>query len=324
MIVGLFRVVTASIVVCTHNRARVLAHAVEEAVGQARTAGAEVVVVDNASSDETPTVLEKLVALGAPTLRAVQESRLGLSAARNRGLAEARGPVTVFLDDDAIPRAGWLAAMLAPYHARAVVCVGGPIRLRFPAPPPPWLTTDFHASLSAYDLGRIPRQLRDCPTWEYPYGANVSFRVDAARAVGGFSTRFGHRGRQQLQHEETDLCLRLERAGGEIRYAPDAEVDHWVLAERLAPRWFLNRRWQHGQSAALFELRNRGLRAALGRLRRTYRPYLTAAPYFPREPVDAARLLDECRRREALGYLVGLLGGVPRLSMLRRDLTAAP
>ena len=321
---GLFRVVTASIVICTHNRAQVLARAVEESVRQARPAGAEVVVVDNASSDETPAVLARFLEQVGPTLRVLQEPRLGLSVARNRGLAEARGTVAVFLDDDAIPRLGWLAAMLAPYASGAVVCVGGPIRLRFPSPPPSWLTTDFHASLSAYDLGQTPRRLHDCPPWEYPYGANVSFRVDVARALGGFSTRFGHRGGRQLQHEETDLCLRLDRAGGEIRYTPDAEVDHWVLAERLVPRWFLDRRWQHGQSAALFELRNRGLRAALGRLRRTYRPHLMAAPYFPREPVDAARLLDECRRREALGYLVGLLGGVPRLPMLRRDLTAAP
>ena len=64
MILGLLRVVTASIVICTHNRARILARAVDEAVSQARVAGAEVVVVDNASSDDTPALLAERVRPG--------------------------------------------------------------------------------------------------------------------------------------------------------------------------------------------------------------------------------------------------------------------
>jgi len=320
VILGLLRVVTASIVICTHNRARILARAVDEAVSQARLAGAEVVVVDNASSDDTPAVLAGLVEHAAPTARAVREPRLGLSAARNCGLAHARGALAVFLDDDAVPRPGWLPALLAPFASPQVDCVGGRIVLRFPGAPPPWLSLPLEKALSAYDLGPTSRPYTEDD--EYPYGANISFRIATVRALGGFSTTVGVRGRRQFQHEETDLCCRIARAGGTLVYAPDAVVDHDVLAERLTPKWFIRRRWQHGQSAAIFDLRNRGIRPAFGRMRRIYRPYLMSVPYFPREPVDAGRLLDECRRREALGYLFGLLGGVPRLRMLRRDMTA--
>ena len=133
--------VTASIVICTHNRARILARAVDEAVSQARVAGAEVVVVDNASSDDTPALLAELVVHAAPTLRAVREAQLGLSAARNCGLAHARGALAVFLDDDAVPRPGWFQALLAPFAAPEVDCVGGRIVLRFPGAPPSWRST---------------------------------------------------------------------------------------------------------------------------------------------------------------------------------------
>ena len=190
------------------------------------------------------------------------------------------------LDDDAVPRPGWLEALLRAYGAQAVACAGGPIVSQFFSPPPPWLTQQFHAVLSAYDLGPHARRLRDCPSWEYPFGANISFRVSTARALGGFSTRFGLRGAQQLAHEETDLCLRIDRAGGEIHYVPDAVVDHRILPERLTPPFLLARCRQRGTSAAYFELRNRGLLGALAHLRRYYGSALRAAPYRAREPIE--------------------------------------
>src|SRR5207244_667468 len=132
---------SATVVICTHNRGAILGRAVDHALVEARSAGADVLVVDNASTDDTPAVL---AALAAPDLRVVCEPRLGLSAARNRGLAEARGEVAVFLDDDALPHPGWLAAHLAPYGTREVTCVGGRIRLAFSAPPPAWLAPSLY------------------------------------------------------------------------------------------------------------------------------------------------------------------------------------
>ena len=114
----------ATVVICTHNRATVVRAAIERALGEARQAGGEVLVVDNASTDDTPALLAAL-AHDAPDLRVVQEERLGLSAARNRGLSEAHGDVVAYLDDDAVPRPGWLAALLAPYANPGVGCVGG-------------------------------------------------------------------------------------------------------------------------------------------------------------------------------------------------------
>jgi GT2 family glycosyltransferase len=311
----------ATVVICTHDRAAVLGRAVEGALAEVRAADAELLVVDNASTDGTPALLAELARRYAPLMRVTREPRLGLSAARNRGLAEARREVAAFLDDDAVPRPGWLARLCEPYSERRIACVGGRIRLHFRSPPPPWLTPALHPALGAFDPGDEPRALRYGHA-DYPYGGNISFRVADARACGGFSTRVGLRGALQLQHEETDLCYRLERAGGEIRYAPDACVDHWIFPERLTPAWFLARHAQGGRSAAIFVLRNRGLMRALWRVRWLYARALLAVPYVPREPIDGARFARECRRREAVGYLAGLARALPQLPALRRDMPA--
>src|SRR2546430_1131842 len=139
-----------------------------------------------------------------------------------RAPAEARGAVVAFRDDDAVPRAGWRAALLAAYERADVACAGGRILLHFAAPPPAWLTPPLYPALSGYDAGDGARRLRDRPGDEYPYGANISFRVASARALGGFSTHLGPRGRLDLVHDETDLCYRIDHAGGEIHYVPDA------------------------------------------------------------------------------------------------------
>ena len=307
---------SATVVICTHNRAALVVRAVEQALAEARASDGEVLVVDNASTDETPALLASLARRHAPLLRVVREPQLGLSVARNRGLIEARGELAAFLDDDAVPRPGWLRALRAPYREPEVAAVGGRIRLHFPTPPPAWLTPPLHAAFSAFDAGDEPRKLRYGHD-DYPYGANVSFRVARARATGGFCTRLGPLGRVELVHDETDLCYRLEHEGGEIRYAPDAVVDHWVLPERLAPERLLQRYELSGRSAAIFILRNRGRLRALWRIRWHYARHLAVAPYVPREPIDPAKLVRECRRREALGYLAGLARGFPRLRALR-------
>jgi len=313
--------VTASVVICTHNRADLVGSATIAALGEVRANGGEVVVVDNASTDGTPAVLAELTRRNPDALRVVHEPRLGLSVARNRGLEEARADVVVYLDDDAVPRPGWLAALTAPYGDPQVVAVGGRIVLRFAAAPPSWLSSELHPALSAYDLGPSARHVRYGEA-TYPFGANISFRTAAARAAGGFSASVGPLGRQQLVHDETDLCYRLEHAGGTVWYTPDAVVDHYVVPERLSPHWMLRRHWTGGQSAAVFILRNRGFLRAVWRLWWLYRGALTTLPYDTREPIDPGRFADECRRREALGYVTGLVRALPRLAELRRDLAA--
>ena len=312
--------VPVSVAVCTHNRAHLLAAAVAAALPQTTALGGELLLVDNASTDATPAVAAALAARH-PGVRVVHEPRLGLSAARNRALAETRAPIVAFLDDDAPPRPGWLAALLEAFDAPEVVCAGGRIALAFDSSPPPWLSAALHGALSAYDLGAVPMAVRYGKA-TYPFGGNIAFRVEAARAAGGFSELIGLRGRHQLLHEETDLCYRLEHAGGLIRYAPAAVVDHQIGTDRLSPGWMLRRYYHGGESTAVFILRNRGVARAVWRVWWQYADALARLPYDPREPIDPERFAAECRRREALGYVASLLRSVPQVARLRRDMAA--
>ncbi|MGH3072200.1 MAG: glycosyltransferase family 2 protein [Gaiellaceae bacterium] len=96
-----------SVVVPAHNAERTLG-AVLESIAAQEPAPAEVIVVDDASTDRTAEIAE---AAGARVLR--NERPLLAGGARNRGWEEARGDVVVFLDSDAVPAPGWNAGLAA-------------------------------------------------------------------------------------------------------------------------------------------------------------------------------------------------------------------
>lgn len=84
-----------SVVICTHNRAAFVGSAIDSVLGQAYQA-AEIIVVDDGSTDETQNVLKKY----AGKVHIVQQSNQGVSAARNAGIQLARSEWVAFLDDD--------------------------------------------------------------------------------------------------------------------------------------------------------------------------------------------------------------------------------
>jgi hypothetical protein len=172
----------------------------------------------------------------------------GLSDARNTGLRNAKHPVTVFLDDDAEARPGWLAPLVKPYDDPDVVATGGSVHPRWPDRRPRWLpaTFDWVIGCSYRGLPDVGGVIRN------PIGANMSLRTQEALTAGGFNTRVGRVGTRPRGCEETELAIRLTmgRPGSVVYYVPDAAVDHHVSRERLGPGYFLRRCWHEGQSKA--------------------------------------------------------------------------
>lgn len=230
----------ASVVVCTYNRAHLLGDLLAALDAELAGGDAEVVVVDNASTDDTETVVR--AAPVAVPVRYVLETRQGLSHARNRGVGESSGEIVVFVDDDALPASGWLAAHLRPYaDDPRLGTVGGPIQLRYPdgVTEPWWLSPHFHRTLGAYDMGRAVRPYDDGVST--PPGGNMSFRRTALDEIGLFDTELGRSGDSYIAGEEFDLAHRLYGAGWSGRYVPEALAFHLVPAERLRLGWFRNR-----------------------------------------------------------------------------------
>jgi hypothetical protein len=172
----------------------------------------------------------------------------GLSGARNTALRNAKQPVTVFLDDDAEARPGWLASLVEPYRSSDVIATGGNVLPWWPDRRPRWLpaTFDWVVGCSYLGLPEAGGRVRN------PIGANMSLRTKEALTAGAFDTRVGRVGNQPRGCEETELAIRLtkNRPGSVVYYVPDAAVDHHVSQDRLGVGYFLRRCWHEGQSKA--------------------------------------------------------------------------
>jgi GT2 family glycosyltransferase len=292
----------ASVVIPTRDRRPLLLPLLARVRPEAAAAGAEVVVVDNGSRDGTREAVMALVVTEGTALRYVAEPVPGATRARNAGARAARGTIVAYVDDDALPARGWLAALVATFDDPRVGGAGGRVILRFASAPPPWWDGALADYLAAYDLGPEPLDLATRPWYDAPRGDNMAFRRDALLAVGGFDERLGPRAGRPSVGEESEVCLRLRAAGWGVRYVPAAAVEHLVDPTRLDPAWFLRRAFWTGWCEAMIDRRHRGLRAALGRFRWHYHRRL-----LPCAQAGDAHVGRRCERREAVGYLLGLL-----------------
>lgn len=116
----------ASFIVPTRNRSAILALCLARLSDQTVPADRyEIVVVDDASEDDTPRLL---AAFGAANLRhARNDTRRAAGLTRNRAIAMARGRMLVFVDDDALVRPDFLEEHLKSHEGRAGAIVAGPI-----------------------------------------------------------------------------------------------------------------------------------------------------------------------------------------------------
>lgn len=115
-----------SIIICTHNRADTL-RATLLAMGRVRIPddlAAELLVVDNASSDHTPEIVSQ-ACLPNLRVRYLREERRGQSIAKNRALREAQGEILLFTDDDVRPSEDWIEAMCRPIKDHTAPAVAG-------------------------------------------------------------------------------------------------------------------------------------------------------------------------------------------------------
>src|SRR3954468_11365345 len=189
----------------------------------------------------------------------LSEPRPGLSHARNRALAwAADADVLAFVDDDAVVDEGWYEALGRRWDSapEEVACIGGPIRPRYAVAPPPWFSDGIAHVLTLLDRGPEVRDLD--PDLEAVYGANISFRVDPLRQVGGFDPGLGHSGGRIFFAEEDEAQRALVRLGFGVRYVPDAGVEHVIPADRLTRRSFLKRRFAFGRALGMRGGRSRG------------------------------------------------------------------
>lgn len=202
-----------SVIIATHNRSGVLARCLESLAAQTAAAESfEVLVADDGSTDGTAAVVERF---GAPfPVRVLRLEKAGQAAAQNAAVAQARGRVLLFLDDDVVAGAELVAQHLAAHSEDdGIVGVG-----RLTQQPPDardWYAREFAVSWNRHYDGLSDRRL----DWTDCYGGNLSVARARFEAVGGFATDIP-------VAEDMELGHRLVQAGCAVRYLPAAHAIH--------------------------------------------------------------------------------------------------
>lgn len=101
-----------SVVIPAYNYSQTLSRAVESVLAQLVEGRTELLVIDDGSTDATPEVVEKLLAVHVGRFRALRKTNGGLSSVRNLGIEETSGRYLVFLDADDEMAPGALAALI--------------------------------------------------------------------------------------------------------------------------------------------------------------------------------------------------------------------
>lgn len=272
-----------SVVVPVRDGEATLRRALDSVLAEAPD-GFEVVVVDDGSVDATPALL---AAQGDPRIRSVRQEPAGVSAARNRGIAEARGEWVVFLDadDEALP--GWLSALAGAADDRAGLVFCG-VELVQPGDGPSARTLELPSDGGGLFAHREMLFL----------AGSFAARRELLREIGGYDPAL-------VYSENTDLGIRLVAAcrarelelrsvpRGLVRYylrPPGARAGGDLVGVRLrAVRSLLER---HAAAFAR-DRRSREIYCTLGGVlavrsgrleeaRRFFRRALSAAPWRPK------------------------------------------
>ena len=223
---------TVTAAICTRNRPQQLARALDSLRAQS-TAPVEIMVVDNAPSDEATATL---VAERFSGVRYLREPVPGLDFARNRALAEATGEIVAFLDDDAVAHRDWCRALKRVFESApdVAVCTGRVEPLMLASPGQLLFESNGGFSRGARRI-RLPdhavQRLHGWPApliaWAISVGCGCSYAVrrSAALQLGGFDEALDLGGALPGGGDH-DLLWRALQSGWRVEYEPEAVAWH--------------------------------------------------------------------------------------------------
>lgn len=230
-----------SVVIGTRNRARLLRVTLEHLRRQDFAPGDEVIVVDNASSDGTREVVLTAARDYPVPLHYLLETRLGKSAAVNRGVDKASGEILALTDDDVLADRDWVSTIRRIFASGTLDLAGGRVDPWWEVAPPWWLRWQRRESNAMLSPLAILHYGDAQPLGERTaVGANIVMRRSVYQQLGGFNPDLGRQQGTLLCGEDHDFCTRAVQSY-RCEYRPEIRVRHWVPADRLRLRYYM--RW---------------------------------------------------------------------------------
>jgi GT2 family glycosyltransferase len=204
--------IDVSIIVVTYNSAPCIKECLDSVLMQ-QGARFEIIIVDNASTDETVSVVR---GMSAPIRLLANQENIGFGRGCNQGFDISAGRFLLLLNPDArLSERDSLARLCRIMEQNGrwglagtrVTESGGTVE----CPPSPSYPDEHRAHC---DFSHLPGKIA------WVFGASMFIRREVFAAVGGFDPGFF------LSSEETDLCLRIRQQGWEIGFVPEITAQH--------------------------------------------------------------------------------------------------
>jgi glycosyltransferase involved in cell wall biosynthesis len=196
-----------TVIIPVYNRAGPTREAVASVLEQDLVA--DIVLVDDGSTDDTPQTLDELAASADGRITVVRRPNGGPGAARNTGVEQVDGGLITFLDSDDLMTPGRLTKQVSAWSADPRAVVIGRERLEV---------------ADGVDPGAHVRRRQEQGETRYQTSALLS--VEQFRAVGGFDESMWFA-------EDSDLLQRLTEAGNRIVVLDDVVIVRRILGDNL-------------------------------------------------------------------------------------------
>lgn len=213
---------SVSIIVPTFNGGHRISKCLEALISQTGGKRAEIIVVDDGSTDGTYGVVS-----AHPGVRVIRQENAGPAAARNRGANDAQGDILLFTDDDCVPNSDWLLSMLAPFADPNVVGAKGVYMTR---------QHQLTARFVQLEYEDKYRNLARVENIDFIDTYSAAFRRKQFLEVKGYDTSF-----PVACAEDVELSFRMSAKGWVMKFVPDAAVYH---THPSSLGWYLRKKYK--------------------------------------------------------------------------------